>query len=120
VSRPYSTASSFKIIAAAPPPAGTVTCVANAANYDGQAISPGQITSLFGNRIGPSSPTGAQLDSSGNVTTALGGVRVLVNEVAAPLLYAAPDQINFVVPLEFRNPEPCASRSSATDSASPV
>jgi uncharacterized protein (TIGR03437 family) len=103
VSRPYSSAAGFKVIDAAPPPAGTITCIASAASYNGQWISPGQISSLFGNFIGPSSPAGAQLDSNGNVTTALAGVRVLVNGIPAPLLYAAPDQINFVAP--FRTPE---------------
>jgi uncharacterized protein (TIGR03437 family) len=41
---------------------------------------------------------GAQLDSSGKIATELAGTQVLFGGVPAPLLYAAANQVNAVVP----------------------
>ncbi len=98
VARPYTTAQNFAVLRPEPPPPGTVTCLANAASYDASYISPGEIVTVFGNRIGPIAAVGAQLDAAGNVTKTLDGVQVFVNRVAAPLLFASPEQINFVIP----------------------
>ncbi len=59
-------------------------------------LAPGDIAALFGNQLGGSTPTGA---SSLPLSTSLAGVRVLVNNVAAPVYYASSGQINFIVPL---------------------
>jgi uncharacterized protein (TIGR03437 family) len=65
------------------------------------AVSPGEVISIFGYALGPSTPLGLQLDSTGKVMTTLGGVQVLFNGVAAPLTYVSATQINCVVPYEF-------------------
>jgi uncharacterized protein (TIGR03437 family) len=72
--------------------------MANAADYNGSTIAPGELLAVFGNQIGPDQPMGAQLDAMGNVTSNLGGFSVLIGGLPAPLLYASTDQINLVAP----------------------
>jgi len=69
--------------------------VLNAASLLAGPIAPGELITLIGSSIGPQMPVQPQ---GGNVETLLGGTRVLFDGVAAPLLYAASDQINVVVP----------------------
>jgi uncharacterized protein (TIGR03437 family) len=77
------------------PPNGIV----NAANYQGGAISPGEIVALFGTAIGPQIPYGAQV-WDGVMATKLAGARVWFNGTPAPLIYAYPNQLAAVVPYE--------------------
>ena len=81
-----------------PPAPGTVTCAVNAASYDSSQLAPGELTSIFGVSIGPPSATSAQPDSNGTFPTQLAGITLTANGIPAPLLYAAPNQINFIVP----------------------
>ena len=60
-------------------------------------IAPYELVSLFGAGLGPANALGGQI-VDGALTTSLGGVQVLFNNVAAPLLYAGPNQINAIVP----------------------
>jgi uncharacterized protein (TIGR03437 family) len=84
----------------APLPAISAAGITNAASFLGASISPGEIVTLFGANIGPSSLVGLQLDSSGKVATTLAGVKVLFNGVAAPLIYVSAGQISAIVPYE--------------------
>jgi uncharacterized protein (TIGR03437 family) len=69
--------------------------VLNAASLASGAVAPGEILTLFGSAIGP--PIATQPTSS--VTgTMLVGTGVLFDGNPAPLLYAAPNQINAIVP----------------------
>jgi uncharacterized protein (TIGR03437 family) len=85
-------------------PLPTVDRVVNAASYLAAGISPGEIITLFASdathAIGPSTPVGLQLDSSGKVATTLGGVQVLINGFASPMIYASATQLSAVVPYE--------------------
>jgi uncharacterized protein (TIGR03437 family) len=83
------------------PQPGTVTCVASAASSDNTSTAPGEILSIFGAGIGPDQPLPAQLDTDGNVTRSLGGVTVTFDGTPAPILYAAPGQINLVAPFSL-------------------
>jgi len=74
--------------------------VVNSASYLPGAVSPGELVTLFGPGIGPAQGQGYQLDSNGRVGTAVGGIRVLFDGTAAPLLYVGPNQINAVVPYD--------------------
>jgi uncharacterized protein (TIGR03437 family) len=85
-SYPYAGTAPLLVVTPGPPAPGTVTCLANAATYvgytyDGFQVAPGEIVSLFGSQIGDAA-----------------GVQILIGGLPAPILYAAPDQINLVVP----------------------
>jgi uncharacterized protein (TIGR03437 family) len=69
--------------------------VLNAASLLGGPVAPGEIVTLIGSEIGPAM---ALQPDSGASNTVLGDTRVLFDGVPAPLLYAATNQINAVVP----------------------
>ena len=60
-------------------------------------IVPAELISIYGPHIGPATPVTATA-ASGFLPTSLGGVQVLFEGVAAPLLYVSDSQINAVVP----------------------
>jgi len=60
-------------------------------------VAPYELVSLYGIGLGPTTPLSGIIQN-GAFTTSLGGVQVLFNNVAAPLLYAGSNQINAVVP----------------------
>jgi uncharacterized protein (TIGR03437 family) len=80
------------------PPLPRVFGIANAAYgpVSGRAVY-GEVISIYGPHIGPSTPATFTPDSQGFVPTLLGGVQVYINGVAAPLLYVSDSQINAVV-----------------------
>jgi len=60
-----------------------------------EPVAAGEVVTLIGSAIGPAAP----LQPAGAPsTTVLGNTRVLLDGVAAPLLYAGPNQINIVIP----------------------
>ena len=83
-----------------------IAAVRNAASFGSGPIAPGEIISVFANAdtnpIGPPTGVGLQLDQSGRVGTALGGVQLhfLPIDVYAPLTFVSAGQINAVVPYE--------------------
>lgn len=83
--------------ASAPP---LVLGLANAANYVAGSIAPGEIVTIAGTGLGPSTPASLTLDASGNAATGLGGVQVLFGPWNAPLVYVSANQIDAVVPYE--------------------
>jgi uncharacterized protein (TIGR03437 family) len=86
-------------------PTGTpvILTVLSAASFQPGAVSPGEIVTLFGNNIGPATPTTGTpfAPTNGTVSTALAGVGVTFNGVPAPLIFVAPGQINLIVPYEL-------------------
>lgn len=75
--------------------AQSTLAVVNGASFARNApIAPGSIASAFGNFAG----TAETLAGSLPLPTELGGLRVLVNDAAAPLFYVGPAQVNFQVP----------------------
>ena len=87
-------------------PLPTVTKVTNAASYAIGSLSPGEIITLFANDpthpIGPATPAGLTLDSTGKVSTTIGGVQVTVNGYNCPMIYASASQVSAVVPYEIK------------------
>jgi uncharacterized protein (TIGR03437 family) len=79
-------------------PVPGVLAAVNAASYLSSPVAPGELVTLFGNRIGPATPMGLVLDSQGRVATSLGGVQVTFDGAPAPLLYVSASQINAVAP----------------------
>jgi len=72
----------------------------NAASFQGGAVAPGQIITLFGSNLGPPQLQTAQLDSTGRIATNLAGVQVLFNGAPAPIVYASATQTSAIVPYE--------------------
>jgi uncharacterized protein (TIGR03437 family) len=85
-------------------PAGTpvILNVNSAASLQPGSVSPGEIVTIFGDGIGPATPTTGTsfAPTNGVVSTTLAGVTVTFNNVAAPLIFVAPGQINAIVPYE--------------------
>jgi uncharacterized protein (TIGR03437 family) len=79
-------------------PLPVISKITNAASYATGPISPGEIITIFGTAIGPATGTGLALDQNGNVATTSGGVQVLFNGIAAPMVYASSTQVSAVVP----------------------
>jgi uncharacterized protein (TIGR03437 family) len=74
-------------------PAINASGVVNAGSYSLQ-LAPGDLAAIFGVNLA----SGTTVASSIPLPVMLGGVSVLVNGVAAPLIYVSPQQINFQVP----------------------
>jgi endo-1,4-beta-xylanase len=72
--------------------------VLNAADYQGGAVAPGEILTIYGANYGPANLLAYQLDASGRFSTNLGGANVLFDGVPAPLLYAVAGQVSAIVP----------------------
>jgi len=91
---------SVTVAQAAPLP--TIKGVTNAASYATGAVSPGEMITFFGTAIGPATAAGAMTDpATGKLTTTIGGVQVLFNGIAAPMIYASSTQVSAVVPYEM-------------------
>ena len=74
--------------------------VVDAASYQGGAVAPGEIVTVFGANFGPANLALSQLDASGKFPASVGGVQVLFDGVPAPLIYAEAGQVSAVVPFE--------------------
>jgi uncharacterized protein (TIGR03437 family) len=89
-------------IAPAGPPTPRIFGVANGANgpIDGR-IAFGEVISIYGPHIGPTTPVVTIPDVSGNLPTSVPGYQIISNlpyPVPLPILYASDSQINAVNP----------------------
>ena len=72
--------------------------VVNSASNLGGNVAPGEIVVIYGSELGPPKLVGAELTSSGRLSTNVAGTQVLFNNVAAPLIYVRSDQVAAIVP----------------------
>lgn len=77
---------------------GPVSAASFQTSPGGRGPSPGEIVSVFGKHLGPEDPVALRLDSSGRVSTELGGTRVLIDGQASPMIYSSATQLSFVIP----------------------
>jgi uncharacterized protein (TIGR03437 family) len=71
--------------------------VLNSATFSADALVPGELVTIFGSNFGPAAlAAGASVD--GRYPNDLAGTRVLINGVAAPIIYTAAGQVSAVVP----------------------
>ena len=82
------------------PPTLTSNAIVNAASYQGGVVAPGELVTIFQADLGPGTLVGAQLDSTGLVSSNLSGAQVLFDGKAAPLIYALAGQVSAIVPYE--------------------
>jgi uncharacterized protein (TIGR03437 family) len=76
----------------------TAAGAVNGASFASGPVAPGEIVSLFGSAIGPSTPAALALTNPRLVANSLEGVHVFFDRVPATLLYASAEQVNVVVP----------------------
>jgi uncharacterized protein (TIGR03437 family) len=72
----------------------TITSVVDSASYQATLGSPGSIVSIFGTNLAATTATAETLP----LPLQLAGTSVTVGQVAAPLFYVSPTQINFQAP----------------------
>jgi uncharacterized protein (TIGR03437 family) len=105
-----------------------VQAVVSAASYSTASVSPGELVTLFGYGIGPSTAAGMTA-TSGFVTTTAQGTSVAIDSKAAPIIYLSRDQITVQVPYDVtlgasktvavNNNSVIANGTVATSSAAP-
>ena len=76
----------------------TLNAITNGASFAPGAIAPGEIITLFGTNIGPSTLTSAAYDSSGTLQSTVADVQVLFDNIPAPLIYVQQGQVAAIVP----------------------
>jgi uncharacterized protein (TIGR03437 family) len=81
-------------------PSVALLAVRSSASYAPGRIAPGQIVSVFGTNVGPSTVTSLQQDPSGDITTTLGGTTVYFDGIPAPVLATSRQQVNVIVPYQ--------------------
>ncbi len=81
------------------------TEVVNAAGYQGGAVAPGELITIFaaGYGFGPATLVTDQLDSNGDFSNNLEGVQVLFDGVPSPMVYAVAGQVSAIVPFEVKS-----------------
>lgn len=77
---------------------GPISAVVNGASWVAGPVAPGEILTLGGTNLGPTTPAGLRLTPAGLVDTTLSDTRVLFDGIPAPLIYVSRNQINCVAP----------------------
>ena len=71
--------------------------VVNAASFQGGALAPGEIVTIFGSGFGPATLAAAQY-TDGQLPTSVGETRVLFDGTPAPMVYAFAGQVSAIAP----------------------
>lgn len=77
-----------------------LAAVMNAGDSVPAVLSPGAVVSLYGERLGPAEGAAVSIEA-GKLPTQAAGVRVLVGDTPAPLLYVSATQINAILPFDL-------------------
>lgn len=75
-----------------------ISAITNGASFAPGSVAPGELVTLFGTNLGPATLTSADFDASGTLQTSVANVRVLFDNVAAPIIYVASNQVSAIVP----------------------
>lgn len=96
-----------------------VTAITNSATGLTGPIAPGELISIFGTGLGPSTATTFSANpATGMVDTTLAGTQVFFGSLAAPILYASATQVNVIAPYEIAGQSQVAIQVQYQDGAS--
>ena len=84
--------------------APSIAAVTNAASNRRAPLAPGEIVVVYGSGLGPAELTGPRLDAAGLISTELAGTQVMVNGIAAPLIYTSATQVAAIMPFGVFDP----------------
>lgn len=94
----------FASTAQAAAPVYSAESIVNGANFAPGPLAPNAIASIFGSDLAWSTETLTEENTrAGVLPYTLANVRVFVGNYSAPLIYASPTQINFLVPGNLRS-----------------
>ena len=79
-------------------PVASAAGVVNAASFAGGPVAPGELVTIFGAGIGPTTLASLELTAFGFVGTLIGDTTVLFDGIPAPLIYASAGQTTAIVP----------------------
>jgi uncharacterized protein (TIGR03437 family) len=89
-----------------PAPSFSESAVVHAATGEVGAIAAGEIVSIFGQNLGPDTPSGPLLEDGLLLSTEIERTQVFFNGTPAAILYADAGQINAVAPEAVRDGDP--------------
>lgn len=91
----------IEVLTLGPAPEIQLGCLGNAASFVAGPLAPLEITSIFGQNLGPTQATSGQPGPGNTYPLQLAGVGVTFDGIAAPLLYVSAGQINAVTPQDL-------------------
>jgi len=104
------TAGATGLVSANAPLSVTSTQVYGIANAAGGTlagrVAAGEVISIYGANLGPAASLSGAFDSTGYLPDTLGGVKVSIGGIPAPLLYVSATQINAIAPVELTGTSP--------------
>ena len=93
--------------------------VTNAASFESGPLTPGEVVTLFGSNLGPS-PLVSQTPSNNQFGNTLAGTQVLIDGVAAPLIYTSAGQVAAIAPFEIAGKATVTVQAIYNDAVSPT
>ena len=78
-----------------------VNSIVNAASNQPGAVAPGELVTIYGNGVGPTTAYNLSLTSTGFVASTAGDLTVTFDGIPAPITFANATQINAIVPYEI-------------------
>ena len=92
--------SSWDVAASAAPPVISAAGIVNGASWAAGGVAPGEIVTIFGSGLGPSTLRTTSYVAN-ELQQTVGGTTALFDGVPSPLLYASGGAVTAIVPLVF-------------------
>jgi trimeric autotransporter adhesin len=75
-----------------------ITGVTNAASFAPGVVAPGELITIFGTNLGPAQLVSGDFDVTNTLPSTVSNIRVMFDNVPAPIIYVASGQISAIVP----------------------
>ena len=113
------------------PPMPLPSTIQNGASLKSGPVTPGEIITIVGTNLGPSTPASFTVNAQGSIDPTLAGVQVMFDSFPGTPTYVSATQINVVVPYEIagssstnlsvvHDGQPSAAFSQAVSAAAPA